>query len=73
MAETKAKPVTDNVAQPAPEVVPKAQYDSLLAQAQGAINDANATIAELTNDKRVLQDTLKIQNRLIERFLNEKK
>lgn len=73
MAEPKAKPVNTNAEKPAPEVVPKAQYESLLAQAQSAINDANDTIAALSADKKLLQDTLRIQNRLVERFLNETK
>ena len=73
MAEPKAKSVSADAEQPALETVPKAQYDSLLAQAQSAINDANATIASLDADKKLLQDTLRVQNKLIERFLNETK
>ena len=54
------------------EVVAKSQYDTLLAQAQNIINEANARIAALENDKKVLQDTLNVQNKLVEKLLEPK-
>jgi len=54
----------------APEFVEKSQYDALLTQAQNIINELNAKIAALEADKKVLQDTLAIQNKLVEKLLN---
>ena len=53
----------------APAVVSKEQYDALLKQAQELVNEANRRIAALENDKKVLKDTLNVQNKLVEKLL----
>lgn len=73
MAETKAKQVNTEAEQPTTEFVPKAQYDNLLVQVQAMVDDANAKIDALSAYNKLLSDTLTVQNKLIERFLNEKK
>ena len=70
MAEEKVNATENKEA--APEVIAKSQYDALLAQAQSIINEANARIAVLENDKKVLQDTLNVQNKLVEKLLEPK-
>ena len=54
------------------QVVPKAQFDALLKQAQDAVAEANRRIAALESDKRALQDALITQKRLVDKILEEK-
>jgi len=59
-------------AQAEEEVVSKAQFDALLKQAQETVAEANRRITVLENDKRILQDALATQKRLIDKILEEK-
>lgn len=54
------------------QVVSKVQFDALLKQAQDAIAEANRRIVALEADKRVLQDALATQKRLVDKILEEK-
>lgn len=54
------------------QVVSKVQFDALLKQAQDAIAEANRRIVALEADKRVLQDALATQKRLVDKILGEK-
>ena len=71
MAETKVNTV--DAQSSAPEVVPRAQYDALLAQAQNTINEATAALATAEADKKLLQDTLKTINKLVSKLFGETK
>jgi len=61
-------PVEANNAE-APKTVPVEQYDNLVRQYQNLIAEANARLSALENDKKVLQDTLNVQNKLVEKLL----
>lgn len=66
-------PVLEDAQGEAKEVVSREQYDALLKQAQDLAAEANRRLALLEDDKKLLQETLRVQNKLVERFLAEEK
>jgi len=53
----------------APKTVPIEQYDELVRQFQGVVNEANSRLAALEKENSLLKDTLAVQNKLVDKLL----
>ena len=63
--------VVNDAANEAPKTVPVEQYDALLRQFQETVNEANRRLAALESEKKLLQDTLATQNKLVDTLFNK--